>query len=250
MAAAVIQPGDSGIWATCTKGREGKCVGELRDLFSEYAELLYGETLRAGEAGQQSHDGTDEANGGQSIESQIQAEIAGFRRPETAQLFTPVRLDLQCGTYSSYPWSCLAPAESVAANRADAIPVVFFKTASPVEPVSFVQRICEDAKQRRSLVRTRFAQRLTPMSAMGRASAEGLEKAAREVLAPHFHREPAQPRKVCAPSRMALPTVIQILASGRRGVSLTLPEAHQPYITDRGVDASSRFGPTSATTTP
>lgn len=31
----VILPGDHGIWATCDKGREGKCTGELRDLFNE-----------------------------------------------------------------------------------------------------------------------------------------------------------------------------------------------------------------------
>ena len=36
-------PGDSGIFATCNKGREAKCVGELRDLFAEYAEQLYGD---------------------------------------------------------------------------------------------------------------------------------------------------------------------------------------------------------------
>jgi tRNA acetyltransferase TAN1 len=30
-----IQYGDSGIWATCDKGREGKAIGELKDLFQE-----------------------------------------------------------------------------------------------------------------------------------------------------------------------------------------------------------------------
>jgi len=29
-----IQPGDSGIWVTCDKGREGKCTAELKDLFN------------------------------------------------------------------------------------------------------------------------------------------------------------------------------------------------------------------------
>lgn len=48
-----------------------------------------------------------------------------------------------------------------------------------------------------AIKRTRFAQRLTPMTLMGRASAEGLEKVCLEVLAPHFHQEPFQRRKVC-----------------------------------------------------
>lgn len=30
-----IKPGDSGIWVTCHKGKERKCMGELRDLLTE-----------------------------------------------------------------------------------------------------------------------------------------------------------------------------------------------------------------------
>lgn len=30
-----IESGDAGIWATCEMGKEGKCVGELRDLLEE-----------------------------------------------------------------------------------------------------------------------------------------------------------------------------------------------------------------------
>jgi tRNA acetyltransferase TAN1 len=91
--ATTIQPGDSGIWATCSKGRESKCIGELRDLFNEYAELLYGETLAAsGASADDAGDGT--AN---DIESSIQAEVAGIQKPATVQLFTSVRIDVQCG---------------------------------------------------------------------------------------------------------------------------------------------------------
>ena len=46
--------------------------------------------------------------------------------------------------------------------------------------------------------RTRFAQRLTPMTLMGRADTEGVEKVALKVLAPHFHQEPFKARTVCA----------------------------------------------------
>ena len=74
--------------------------------------------------------------------------------------------------------------------------VTFFRTVDPVEPVSLVKRICEDAMSSSEVKRTRFAKRLSPMSLMGRASPEGLEKVANEVLAPHFHQEPFQKRKV------------------------------------------------------
>lgn len=89
--ARAIQPGDSGIWATCNKGKEGKCIGELRDLFAEYAELLYG-------SGSQE---AAKAEGG--IEDDIDAELAEMSKPVEAQLFTPVRIDVQCGSWPSQP---------------------------------------------------------------------------------------------------------------------------------------------------
>ena len=84
-----IQPGDSGIWATCDKGREGKCIGELRDLFTVYADELYG--------GDITEDVGDEATGSASIESDVQNEIKELHEPNSKQLFTPIRIDVQCG---------------------------------------------------------------------------------------------------------------------------------------------------------
>lgn len=94
--AKAIQPGDSGIFATCTKGQERKCVSELRDLFQEYAEIMYGNVLGDAKVKVEGA-GCDE--GLDSIENDIKAEIAGIKKPETAQLFTPVKLDVQCGEY-------------------------------------------------------------------------------------------------------------------------------------------------------
>ncbi|KAK1808365.1 hypothetical protein LTR12_017272 [Friedmanniomyces endolithicus] len=163
--AKAIQPGDSGIWATCNKGREGKCVGELQSLFTEYAELLYGSALDAGDS---KGDGTEMPDAA-DIESEIQAEVAGIRKPSAVQLFTSIRLHVQC--------------------------VVFFKTVSPIEPVSFVKKICEDAANNSALKRTRFTKRLSPMTLTGRPSADDLGKIAAEVLAPHFHQQPIRSRK-------------------------------------------------------
>jgi len=85
-------PGDSGIFATCNKGREAKCVGELRDLFAEYAEQLYGD----GDADE------DEGEGTTSIENDIEAELKGIQKPPKGQLFVPVKLDVQCGELPTY----------------------------------------------------------------------------------------------------------------------------------------------------
>jgi tRNA acetyltransferase TAN1 len=91
-----ISPGDCGIWATCNKGRERACVGELRDLFAEYAELLYGSGAVA--------DREDGVGGVPpiGIENQINSEIADLQHPGSTQLFTPIRVDVQCGMWGAH----------------------------------------------------------------------------------------------------------------------------------------------------
>ena len=84
-----IQPGDSGVWATCDKGRERKCIGELRDLLSEYVDILYGDALP--------DDNSGEAASGADIEDDVQAEMVEVRQAKHAQLFMPIRIDVQCG---------------------------------------------------------------------------------------------------------------------------------------------------------
>lgn len=94
-----IQAGDSGIWATCNKGKERACVGELRDLFEEYAELLYGGG--DGPSGARDDNG-DPANRDNTdgIENEIDAEVAGMRQPAAStRLFTAIRVEVQCGMY-------------------------------------------------------------------------------------------------------------------------------------------------------
>ncbi|KAI4094150.1 MAG: hypothetical protein LQ344_002404 [Seirophora lacunosa] len=150
-----INPGDAGVWATCDMHKEGLCTVELKDLFDQYAQLLYGEDGAANGAVTDltHHDATD-------IEADIQQEVQGMQNTTSKQqaLFTPVKIDVQC--------------------------VLFFKTRHPVEPVSFVHRICEDASNDKSLKRTRFVKRLTPMTRMGKANEKSLEEVSKLVLGP------------------------------------------------------------------
>lgn len=78
----------------------------------------------------------------------------------------------------------------------DVIPVLFFRTRAPVEPVAFVRHICRDALNNRHRKRTRFTKRLSPMTLVGKATEEGLESVAKEVLAPAFRKDPPEHRKV------------------------------------------------------
>ncbi|ORY06040.1 THUMP domain-containing protein [Clohesyomyces aquaticus] len=151
-----IQPGDVGIWATCAMNKEAKSVADLRDLFQEYASRLY-DVSQPGEAADD--EDADEDKGG--IEAEIKRELEGIRNPNAKPLFTSVKLNTQC--------------------------LIFFKTRQPVEPISFVHSLCNDAANGVAQTRCRFVKRLTPITAMEKATERGLDDVAQKVLAPHFH---------------------------------------------------------------
>lgn len=107
------------------------------------------------------------------IEAAIQKEVAGIKKQSSSNktldnsAFAPMRLSLDC--------------------------LLFVKTKQPVEPRQFARKVCEDAmlvtdrKQRRS----RFLNRITPITLMGSATKVGIEETARTVLAPEFDLIPA-----------------------------------------------------------
>ncbi len=169
--APTILPGDSGIWATCAMHKEAKTTGELRDLFEDYAAKLYGESISdTNDAANDGDDDDDDADN-VDIEMEISKELQGMKSASTKKkaLFRAVRVDVQC--------------------------LLFFKTRVPIEPVSFVHSICEDANNGQGAMRSRFAKRLTPMVRMGKASPVGLDEVARTVLGPVFHAEGAKGKK-------------------------------------------------------
>ncbi|KAF1920283.1 hypothetical protein BDU57DRAFT_544022 [Ampelomyces quisqualis] len=158
-----IQPGDTGIWATCAMKKEAKSVFDLQVLFQEYATKLYGPEQRSGVA-------ADEGSVAEGdIEAEIDKELADIRKPITKTLFASVKLDTQC--------------------------LIFFKTCHPVEPVNFIERICQDTANGVQLQNCRYIKRLTPITATEKANAKGLEAVAKQVLAPHFHGEEQAPKK-------------------------------------------------------
>src|ERR1700749_3113103 len=75
--------------------------------------------------------------------------------------------------------------------------VLFFKTKSPIEPVSFVVSLCENAAKQSQRKQTRSVRRLTPVSLTGKATEAGIDEIAQQVLAPHFHKDDQETRKVC-----------------------------------------------------
>ena len=93
--------------------------------------------------------------------------------------------------------------------------VLFMKTKPPIDAVGVVHTICEDAMATQSK-RTRTVKRLTPMTLIGKATETGLEDTARKVLAPHFHTEGIEQKKV---NMLRLnPTVLQPRTSSHNAV--------------------------------
>jgi len=74
--------------------------------------------------------------------------------------------------------------------------VVFFKTREPVDPVSFVHKICQDTADGVQHKNCRFVKRLTPITGIEKANQKGLETVAERVLAPHFYGDENAGKKV------------------------------------------------------
>lgn len=109
---STVQAGDTGIFVTCHRGKEGKCTGEVMDLLQDYAERIYSSSAfsassRSAAVKEDGGDGEDDGkdddgNGGEEvvdddIEKEILAEVREIRKPKVARLFTPVQLNVQCG---------------------------------------------------------------------------------------------------------------------------------------------------------
>jgi len=75
---------------------------------------------------------------------------------------------------------------------------MFFRTRSPLEPVSFVHKICQDVADGAQPRNLSYVKRLTPITATDKATPEGLKAVAKQVLAPHFHGADQAGKKVRA----------------------------------------------------
>ncbi|KAF2219876.1 hypothetical protein BDZ85DRAFT_204729, partial [Elsinoe ampelina] len=159
-----VKPGDAGIWVTCHKNKERKCIGEMKDLLSEYTGNDGNAKARAETAADDDEDGDAD-----DIEKEINQEVSDIRTTAREQPFDAVYLDVPC--------------------------VIFFRIKPPFAPVDLTQRIVSDAAANPSRKRTRCTLRLEPSTMTGYADEEGLERLAKEVLAPHFHVEGQQSKK-------------------------------------------------------
>ncbi|KAL7275619.1 hypothetical protein RUND412_001430 [Rhizina undulata] len=166
-----IESGTQGIFATCDRRLEPKCVMELYGLLEKVTARLYGlnfdEKREEGSVKEEVEEEEEEEE--EDIEAAIRKEIAGMKdkkknkKEKEDKPFVSVKLDAQC--------------------------VVFFRMKPPCVPTEMVYALCEEAEKARgdSDAFCNFTHRLTPVSRVGKATLEGITELAKEVLAPHFH---------------------------------------------------------------
>lgn len=157
----IIDPQTSGVYATCNRRKEKSCANEMKMLIQETAEKLYGDAL-VGDV-----DDEDDTDENLSIEESLKRELSSLQKKDTTKKEPIQNIDLGC--------EC----------------VVFFKTRPPIRPEELVEQICKDAFDSKSKS-TRFTQKLTPITFSCSASMEEVEKLAKKVLAPHFHKSEGQ----------------------------------------------------------
>ena len=128
-------------------------------------------------------DETEEENEAvEDIETSIKREVALMDdKKSSTKLFSPVHLDLEC--------------------------VLFFKTRAPIDPVDFVHRICKEIVTTPDVRKMRYANRLTPVTKIGKATEKGLEEVCKTVLGAHFQLSDEQGKEngVGAPPQQLTP---------------------------------------------
>lgn len=122
----------------------------------QYADKMYG--IKSGE----DRDASDAE--GEDIESAIQKELGALKdkgKRSSDHVLAEVRIKEEC--------------------------LLFMRCKSPIEPVEFSRRICQDAASTgHGGAKARYLNRLTPLTAIAKASETGLDEAARKALAGHF----------------------------------------------------------------
>ncbi|KAI0550923.1 hypothetical protein F4679DRAFT_540874 [Xylaria curta] len=153
-----LEVGDMGFWVTCQRSKEMRAADEILSICEDYAQKLFGI----------SPDGADEKDQEESeedIEDAIEKELAAMKKPASKPKDGPfdlLRMNVDC--------------------------VLFMRTRAPVDPLVLVREICKDAAvaKDKSLWRSRFINKLTPITLTGKATEKGLEDVAQKVLAEHF----------------------------------------------------------------
>ncbi|KAK2773710.1 hypothetical protein FQN52_004517 [Onygenales sp. PD_12] len=149
----VIERGDAGMFVSSNRGKERNCVSEMMDLLYQDLESQNPPDERKDE---------DSASDNDDIEAQIKKEVEGMKpQKKSNKLFQAVKLDIPC--------------------------LSFIRIDKALDPVQIAHRLCVEARANPDKKRSRWIQRMTPITLTQKVLGGGLEELSREVLKPHFH---------------------------------------------------------------
>lgn len=203
MSNRAIQAGDAGIWATCSMKKEAKSVADLRDLFQEVSHylmhqqphIILSEMLTGGDSTLPKCMGRlNPVKQLQTTILMLRGGISKLRSAKSLPIFA-IQLQSHCLHRSSLTLNAVRVLGHVLLPVLT-LQVVFFRTRSPLEPVSFVHKICQDIADGAQPRNLSYVKRLTPITATEKATPQGLESVAKQVLAPHFHGPDQTGKKV------------------------------------------------------
>ncbi|PGH30308.1 tRNA acetyltransferase TAN1 [[Emmonsia] crescens] len=165
----VIERGDAGMFVTSNRGKEAKCVSEIIDILYQDLESqkLLVETTKDEETSTSDFDSKqqpEEEKEDDDIEAQIRKEVDDMKpnkNNKNTNPFQAVKLDIPC--------------------------LSFIKIDKALDPVQIAHRLCTDARANPTKKRSRWIQRITPITQTQKVLGGGLEQLSREVLKPHFH---------------------------------------------------------------
>ncbi|KAI7867687.1 hypothetical protein BDF14DRAFT_1800760 [Spinellus fusiger] len=196
-----LQAGMTGVMVTCSLNKEALAVKEVLDVFNQYADVLY--PMESANSG-------GEEDGEEDIEASIAREVAALKNSSRSSRFYNVSTGTTC--------------------------LVFIRTVSPVEPVSFVHHILTDMNATQSQ-KTRHVSRLLPVEKTCKANLPEMEALAQEVVFPKFNTPDkdgkiiprtfaivARVRNCSKINRMEVITKIAAIAGPEHSVDLTRPE--------------------------
>ncbi|OAL30376.1 hypothetical protein AYO22_01574 [Fonsecaea multimorphosa] len=163
ISASGIHSDDVGIFVTCDKGQERKCLQELSDLLDElFAADSSGQFEEPISDVQQDKDDAEV-----DVEADILAELDSLRSKGGAQngsspKFSLITLDIPCVSFVRFPRN------------------------TPLDPVEIVRKLCLSASSQEAGPRSRYIKRLTPVTLIRKTLNDGLQSLCDQVLPRHF----------------------------------------------------------------
>ncbi|KAK2809870.1 hypothetical protein FQN50_003511 [Emmonsiellopsis sp. PD_5] len=161
---------------------------------SNTRQWTYRQVIERGDAGMfdlESQNPSDErkdegsASDDDDIEAQIKKEVEGMKpQKKSNKPFQAVKLDIPCRMLRPNQSHLPAPIIHLTLNR---VVVSFIKIDKALDPVQIAHRLCVEARANPDKKRSRWIQRMTPITLTQKVLGGGLEELSREVLKPHFH---------------------------------------------------------------